>query len=248
VNTRKCRPGRRKTTLARCLVGLEKPTSGSISIDGIAADDYDALSDHNRRRLRRTVQVIFQDPYSSLNPVLTIGATLKEALVIGGYDGAKVDRETHALLERVGLPSSYTRHKPVALSGGERQRVAIARALAVRPKLIVCDEPVSALDVSVQAQIINLLKSLREDLTMSFFITHDLSVVRQVVERVYVLYRGRVVESGRVDDVLDNPSDSYTVKLMESVPRSERDWLRADFSRQHQGDPSEAANETDAGR
>jgi peptide/nickel transport system ATP-binding protein len=130
------------------------------------------------------------------------------------------------LLERVGLPASYAGRKPIALSGGERQRVAIARALAVTPKVIVCDEPVSALDVSVQAQILNLFKSLRNDFGMSYlFITHDLAVVRQVVERIYVLYRGEVVEAGPVDDVLNNPKHPYTSRLLDSVPRSEADWL-----------------------
>ena len=219
--------GSGKTTLARCLVGLETPTSGTILVDGLHAENFARLSDRERRQLRRTVQIIFQDPYSSLNPVMTVGATLKEALAVGGSSG-RPDTALGALLERVGLPSSYAHRKPVALSGGERQRVAIARVLAVKPRLIVCDEPVSALDVSVQAQVLNLLKSLREELGMSYlFITHDLAVVRQVVERVYVLFRGRVVEAGPVDEVLDNPKHEYTVRLVDSVPRSETEWLRA---------------------
>jgi peptide/nickel transport system ATP-binding protein len=219
--------GSGKTTLARCLVGLETPTSGTILVDGLHAENFGRLSDRERRQLRRTVQIIFQDPYSSLNPVMTVAATLKEALAVGGSTG-RPDSALGALLERVGLPPSYAHRKPVALSGGERQRVAIARALAVKPRLIVCDEPVSALDVSVQAQILNLLKSVREEFGMSYlFITHDLAVVRQVVERVYVLFRGRVVEAGPVDDVLDNPKHEYTVRLVDSVPRSETEWLRA---------------------
>jgi peptide/nickel transport system ATP-binding protein len=219
--------GSGKTTLARCMVGLETPTSGTILVDDLHAENFSRLSDRDRRRLRRRVQIIFQDPYSSLNPVMTVGATLKEALAVGGSNG-RPEASLGALLERVGLPTSYAQRKPVALSGGERQRVAIARALAVKPRLIVCDEPVSALDVSVQAQILNLLKSLREEFAMSYlFITHDLAVVRQVVERVYVLYRGRVVEEGPVDEVLDSPKHEYTVKLVDSVPRSETEWLRA---------------------
>ena len=218
--------GSGKTTLARCLVGLETPTAGVISIDGIKASDYSALRDADRHRLRGTIQIIFQDPYSSLNPVRTVGSTLKEALAVRDGRVANLDRQVHELLERVGLPLSYAARKPVALSGGERQRVAIARALAVRPKVIVCDEPVSALDVSVQAQILNLFKSLRSDFGMSYlFITHDLAVVRQVVERVYVLYRGEVVEAGAVDAILDHPKHPYTNRLVDSVPRSEADWL-----------------------
>ena len=214
--------GSGKTTLARCLVGLETPTSGRIVIDGIEASDYRHLDWSTRRQLRRQIQMIFQDPYSSLNPVRTVGATLREALAIRPDSGTTVTD----LLALVGLPPSYAARKPVALSGGERQRIALARSLALRPRVIVCDEPVSALDVSVQAQILNLLTELREELGLGYlFITHDLAVVRQVVERVYVLYRGEIVESGPVDKVLDAPSHPYTARLVASVPRTDPGWL-----------------------
>jgi peptide/nickel transport system ATP-binding protein len=211
--------GSGKTTLARCLVGLETPDQGTIEIAGIAAHDVAALGGADRRALRRTVQMVFQDPYSSLNPVRTVGATLAEALGVADRPAEGVE----PLLRQVGLPESYGRRKPGSLSGGERQRVAIARALAVEPKVIICDEPVSALDVSVQAQILNLLSRLRRELGLSYvFITHDLAVVRQVVDRVYVLYRGEVVESGDVDRVLDHPAHGYTKRLVESVPGASR--------------------------
>ncbi|MDQ3732457.1 MAG: ABC transporter ATP-binding protein [Actinomycetota bacterium] len=217
--------GSGKTTLGRCIVGLETPTEGKIEIGGLPAADYRSLSGSDRVRLRRTVQLIFQDPYSSLNPARTVGFTLKQALRAGAAGGRR-DGSTGELLERVGLPASYARRKPIALSGGERQRVAIARALAVRPRLIICDEPVSALDVSVQAQILNLFKVLREESDISFlFITHDLAVVRQITDRVYVLYRGEVVESGFVDEVLDNPQHAYTARLVASIPQSDPEWL-----------------------
>jgi peptide/nickel transport system ATP-binding protein len=215
--------GSGKSTLARCLLGLEQPSGGRIRIDGIDATDYDALRDADLRRVRAAVQIIFQDPYSSLNPARSVGGTLSEALAMSSERGTVAE-----LLERVGLPAAYARRKPAALSGGERQRVAIARALAVRPKLIVCDEPVSALDVSVQAQILNLFREIRDELGVAYlFITHDLAVVRQVVERVYVLYRGAVVETGAVDAVLGRPNHDYTQRLVESVPRSEPGWLTA---------------------
>jgi peptide/nickel transport system ATP-binding protein len=218
--------GSGKTTLARCLVGLETPTSGAITIDGITASNYGQVSAADRARLRNAVQIVFQDPYSSLNPVRTVGAALKEALTLYDPGLRNVDRAVQELLARVGLNEAYAGCKPVALSGGERQRVAIARALAVKPKLLVCDEPVSALDVSVQAQILNLFADLRQEYGISYlFVTHDLAVVRQVVDRVYVLHRGRVVETGPVGRVLDHPADAYTRRLVDSIPRPESDWL-----------------------
>jgi peptide/nickel transport system ATP-binding protein len=218
--------GSGKTTLGRCLVGLETPTSGSIRIAGIDASNYRKLGNSDLRRLRQTVQIVFQDPYSSLNPVRTIGSVLEEAVLTKTPRQKNAKAAVRELLEKVGLPLEYAGRKPVALSGGERQRVAIARALAVSPRLLICDEPVSALDVSVQAQILNLFESLRAELGMSYlFITHDLAVVRQVVERAYVLYKGAVVEAGQIDAVLDRPSHEYTRRLVDSIPRSDDTWL-----------------------
>jgi len=212
--------GSGKTTLGRCLVGLEMPTSGRIRIDGIDASDHAAVSREERARLRRTAQMIFQDPYSTLNPRHTVGRTLSEALQHAGVTRRRANREAVAtLLDQVGLPEAYAGRRPAALSGGERQRVAIARALAVQPKLLICDEPVSALDVSVQAQILNLFRSLQEELGLSYlFITHDLAVVRQVADRIYVMYEGEIVESGPADEVLSQPKHWYTRRLMDSVP------------------------------
>ncbi len=213
--------GSGKTTLGRCLVGLETPSSGRIDIDAVDASDYGALSKAARARLRHIVQMIFQDPYSTLNPRHTVGRTLTEALQRSDVSGKQASGAVavSALLDQVGLPSDYVRRKPASLSGGERQRVAIARALAVQPKLLVCDEPVSALDVSVQAQILNLFRTLQAQLQIGYlFITHDLAVVRQVADRIYVLYRGEVVESGPADEVLSRPTHPYTRRLMDSVP------------------------------
>ncbi|WP_231974391.1 ABC transporter ATP-binding protein [Pseudonocardia sp. HH130630-07] len=200
--------------MARSLLGLATPDSGRIDLAGIDASDYRRLSRADRRRVRRVVQVVFQDPYSSLNPSLTVGATLREAAEqAGGGTGAA------ELLGRVALPASYAGLLPAALSGGERQRVAIARAIAMRPELLICDEPVAALDVSAQAQVLELLRELRRSEGMSMlFITHDLAVVRQMTDRVVVLYRGRVVETGRTHDVLGAPRHEYTRTLVAAVP------------------------------
>ncbi|WP_417310153.1 dipeptide ABC transporter ATP-binding protein [Devosia sp.] len=211
--------GSGKTTLGRCIAGLETLTSGQLTIDGLDASNYDAASPEVRRQLRRTAQIVFQDPYSSLNPRHSIGGTLRETLSVNGAPRDRISARIAELLDMVGLPKAYAERFPRSLSGGERQRVAIARALAVNPKLIVCDEPVSALDVSVQAQILTLFRELRQELGLSYlFITHDLAVVRQVVERVYVLYRSNIVEEGPVSQVLDRPSHAYTRRLIGSIP------------------------------
>jgi peptide/nickel transport system ATP-binding protein len=221
--------GSGKTTLARVLVGLELLTEGRLIIGGVPITDWTALSRSDARRVRSTVQVVFQDPYSSLNPSRTIGWTLAEAITTGSPGTKKVNAEVARLLTSVGLPPSYAERRPVALSGGMRQRVAIARALAVRPSVLICDEPTSALDVSVQAQILNLFKELRAEHGLSYlFITHDLSIVRQITDRVYVMYRGQIVESGATDAVLDFPQDAYTARLLSSVPHADRSWLEDD--------------------
>jgi peptide/nickel transport system ATP-binding protein len=218
--------GSGKTTLSRLLVGLEQATDGKVVIDGIAATDWTKLNREERRKLRRTVQIVFQDPYSSLNPMRTIGWTLAEAITTYDPRTKNVDAKVGELLSSVGLPASCAQQKPVALSGGMRQRVAIARAVALHPRVLVCDEPVSALDTSVQAQILELFKALRKEYEIGYlFITHDLSIVRQISEYLYVMRQGRIVESGPTDAILDHPQDPYTIKLLGSAPRSERDWL-----------------------
>jgi peptide/nickel transport system ATP-binding protein len=205
---------------------LSPPRGGQVTIDGIQAGDWSRLAGKDRRRLRGTVQIVFQDPYSSLNPMHTVGAALAEAVNIYAPSAKNVPAQVGELLQSVGLPAGYAQRRPAALSGGERQRVAIARALAVRPRILICDEPVSALDVSVQAQILNLLAAIRAERGIGYlFITHDLSIVRQITDYLYVMHHGRVVESGPTDRVLAHPSDPYTVKLLESVPRPETDWL-----------------------
>jgi peptide/nickel transport system ATP-binding protein len=211
--------GSGKTTISRMLVGLEKATEGQISIAGLQVGDWHALSRRDQRRLRGVVQIVFQDPYSSLNPMRSIGWTLAEAITTHEPRAKNVEVQVGSLLEDVGLPAAFAKRRPVALSGGERQRVAIARALAVKPRVLICDEPVSALDVSVQAQILNLFSKLRAERGLAyFFIAHDLSIVRQVTEYVYVMHRGRIVESGATEDVLTRPRDQYTVTLLQSAP------------------------------
>ncbi len=203
--------GSGKTTFGRCVVGLETATSGMIEVGGIRSEDYGTLTREQRTAIRKTVQIVFQDPYSSLDRTETVGAALREALVVNGFPRDGVKRRIAELLDLVGLPAGYASRRPAALSGGERQRVSIARTLAVEPKLIVCDEPVSALDVSVQAQILNLFRDLKDEFGLSYlFVTHDLAVVRQVADRVYVLYQGSVVEEGPTEQVLDQPQHEYT--------------------------------------
>jgi peptide/nickel transport system ATP-binding protein len=213
--------GSGKTTIARTILGLTKPDSGAIRLGGIDASSYRALSREQTRQVRRMVQAVFQDPYASLNPALSVGSTLREVLEVRG-DCADPQREVADLLGLVGLPSSYRQRRPALLSGGERQRVAIARAIALRPRLLICDEPVAALDVSAQAQVLELLRDLRRRYGMSMlFITHDLSVVRQMTDRIIVLYRGQIVETGGTAAVLGDPQHDYTRQLLEAVPGRE---------------------------
>jgi peptide/nickel transport system ATP-binding protein len=215
--------GSGKTTLARSIVGLQRADDSSVWLDGTDISDWSALSATDRHRLRRTVQMVFQDPYSSLDPRRTVGSTLREALSAFGNPAGTTAEE---LLASVHLTASTARVKPRALSGGERQRVAIARALAAQPKLIVFDEAVSALDVSVQAQILDLINELRESTALALvLITHDLAVARQTTDTTYVLQSGSVVEHGPTASVLANPSTEYTKRLLASVPDATGRWL-----------------------
>lgn len=214
--------GSGKTTLARIAVGLETFDRGAVSVGGIALPAGRRPTTADRRRLAEQVQIVFQDPYSSLNPLRTVGATLREALAAASGGRGRGDAPgVDDLLAQVGLPGAYASRRPAALSGGERQRVALARALAARPRLLICDEAVAALDVSVQAQLLNLLVTLqRKEGFAVLFITHDLGVVRQIADLVAVMHRGRIVEQGVAAQVLDAPRHPWTRRMIDAVPGS----------------------------
>ena len=210
--------GSGKTTLIRCLLGLERPTSGSVHLDGV---EYDGSAGTYDRLFRRSVQAVFQDPLSSLDPRWTVRRTVREALDCLGVGGSRAQRNTivDEQLARVGLSTALSGRKPHELSGGQRQRVAIAGALACGPRVLVADEPVTALDVSVQAQVLNLISDLRDQLGLAvLFVSHDLSVVGHISDRILVLRRGRVVESGRTERILADPQHEYTKELLSAVP------------------------------
>lgn len=220
--------GSGKSTTARVLLHLEAPTSGTVLFEGTALA---GLTGEALRRRRRHMQMIFQDPYASLNPRLSVGHTLREPLDIHGL-GTREERRSRVaeLLERVGLEPRAAERYPHEFSGGQRQRVGIARALATSPRLIVADEPISALDVSIQAQIVNLLQDLKEELGLTYlFIAHDLSMVRHLCDRVAVMYLGKLVESGTREEVFDRARHPYTRALIASilVPDPERQAARA---------------------
>jgi ABC-type oligopeptide transport system ATPase subunit len=209
--------GSGKTTAGRCILRLLEPSSGSIEFDGV---DLRALGREELRRFRRHMQIIFQDPFGSLNPRMTVGAALDEPLRVHAWGDRRrrADRVIE-LLERVGLRAEHASRYPHEFSGGQRQRIGIARALALGPRFLVADEPVSALDVSIQAQVLNLLKDLQEQLGLSYlFIAHDLAVVEHVAHRVAVMRAGRIVELGPTRQVLVQPQHAYTRELLCAVP------------------------------
>ena len=207
-----------KTTTGRCILQLERPTEGEIVFEGV---DLTTLGQVELREYRQKIQVIFQDPYSSLNPRMKIGAIIDEPMYVHGIepDARKRKNRVSELLSVCGLNPKMADRYPHEMSGGQRQRVGIARALSLKPDFIICDEPVSALDVSIQAQIINLLEDLRDEYNLTYlFIAHDLSVVRHLCHRVAVMYLGRIVELADCDELYDNPMHPYTRALLSAVP------------------------------
>jgi len=219
-----------KTTAGRSTLRLIEPSAGEAIYRPEAGAEVDLfkLGKGEMRSFRRDLQIIFQDPYASLNPRITVGNAVGEALEVHGLaQGSALQDQVAELLKKVGLRPDVANRFPHEFSGGQRQRVGIARALALQPKLIVCDEAVSALDVSIQAQVINLLKDLQGEFGLSYiFIAHDLSVVRYISDRVAVMYLGRIVEMGTVDQVFDNPQHPYTRALLSALPRADRSERR----------------------
>ncbi|HQY34588.1 MAG TPA: ATP-binding cassette domain-containing protein [Actinotalea sp.] len=232
--------GSGKTTIGRAVLGLAPVTEGRITFAG---QDISHATRRDRRRLSQDLQVVFQDPYTSLNPSLTVGDILAEPLGIQGITGADARKRVQELLDRVHMPQDAMRRLPREFSGGQRQRIAIARALALRPKLIVCDEPVSALDLSTQARVLDLLLEIQQGTGVSYlFVSHDLDVVRHVSHRVAVLYKGEIVEQGEALQVTEAPVHPYTQKLLlaSPVPDPDRQATRREARRAHAAETAAA--------
>jgi oligopeptide/dipeptide ABC transporter ATP-binding protein len=210
-----------KSTLGRLIMRLEDPTAGQIFFEG---EDIFAYSGRALKNYRKKVQIIFQDPYSSLNPRRSAGSTIGEPLLVHKTaNGRKREEEVHRIMDLVGLTREQAGRYPHEFSGGQRQRIGIARAVVLTPQLIIADEPVSALDVSIQAQILNLLKGLQKELGLTYlFITHDLSVVRHMSDRIAVMYFGRIVELAENKELYNNPLHPYTMALLSAVPNTDR--------------------------
>jgi peptide/nickel transport system ATP-binding protein len=210
-----------KTTLGRIVVGLSEPSEGTVLVKGV---NRATIPRAVRRRAQLSTQMIFQDAFASLNPRLKVREIIGEAPRVHGLvRRAELDDVLDAMLRRVGMDPSYKQRYPHQFSGGQRQRIGIARALAVSPELVVCDEPVAALDVSIQAQIVNLLVKLRDDFGLAYlFISHDLGVVQHIADRIFVMYLGRIVESARTDELFAQPNHPYTKALLAGVPRLDR--------------------------
>jgi len=207
-----------KSTTGRTILQLYKPTAGTVEFEG---KDLTTLPAGDMRRMRRQMQIIFQDPFASLNPRMTVGSIVSEPLQIHGLYTARTERQEYVegLLQKVGLNPYFINRYPHEFSGGQRQRIGIARALALNPSFIVCDEPISALDVSIQAQVVNLLEQLQYELGLTYlFIAHDLSMVRHICNRVAVMYLGKIVELGPTAEVYENPLHPYTQALLSAVP------------------------------
>ena len=216
-----------KTTLGRTIVKLYEPAGGSITFEG---KDVSKIKGADLKAFRKDMQMIFQDPYASLNPRMTVGEIIKEPMIIHNIYATDEEREERAveLLRIVGLKPDHIRRYPAEFSGGQRQRIGIARSLAVNPKFIVCDEPISALDASIQAQVVNLLKNIQKEMNISYlFIAHDLSMVKYISDRIGVMYLGHIVELGPSNDVYHRPLHPYTSALLSAIPIPDPDQAKA---------------------
>mgnify|MGYP000019101581 CR=1 FL=1 len=234
-----------KSTMGRSVLRLIEPTEGEILYKG---KDFTKASGQELRKMRADMQIIFQDPYASLNPRMSVRDIVAEPLIIHGLTKTReeTDQKVVELLRRVGLDDYHANRYPHEFSGGQRQRIGIARAIILKPEIIICDEPVSALDVSVQAKIINLLKELQQKLNISYiFISHDLGVVKHIADRVMVMYRGHVVEEGTRDEIFSHPKHDYTKLLLGSIPKigEKMDFEAFDSSYQACYDELENGNE-----